>query len=110
MVRLAAHVSSGFKSRLGDLCKSYTSSRQRQLSSVRKRVKGPSQISARNESERDSADTGGRACHKWRSPAQGKPRDVIGVGMIGTETCVTGGDLVCSATRRPREAELLSEG
>jgi hypothetical protein len=73
-------------------------------------VKGPSQTSARNESERDSADTGGRACHEWRSPAQGKPRDVTGVGMMGTETCVTEGDLVCSEKRRLRVSELLSEG
>ena len=72
-------------------------------------MRGPSQISARNESERDSADTGGRACPRWRSPAQDKPRDVVGVGMMGTETCVTEGDLVCSAERRLRDAELLSE-
>ena len=47
---------------------------------------------------------------EWRSPAQDKPRDVIGVGMMGTETCVTGGDLVCSEKRRLRLSELLSEG
>ena len=37
-------------------------------------------------------------------------RYVIGVGMVGTETCVTEGDLVCSEKRRLRGSELLSEG
>lgn len=73
-------------------------------------MKGPSQNLARNESERDSADTGGRACPSWRSPAQSKPRDVAGVGMSGRETWVTGGDLVCSPTCRTHVEERTSEG
>ena len=47
---------------------------------------------------------------EWRSPAQDKPRDVAGVGMMGTETCVTEGDLVRSAGCRLRSAEPFSEG
>lgn len=35
---------------------------------------------------------------------------MVGAGMMGTETCVTEGDLVCFAARRLRSAEPLSEG
>ena len=45
-----------------------------------------------------------------RGEARHRNSDVIGVGMMGIETCVTEGDLVCSAERRLRNAELLSEG
>jgi hypothetical protein len=73
-VRLAAHIASGFKSRQEDLCKGCTSCRQRQADSREGAVEGPSQTSARNESERDSAarvgqpDEEGEARH--RSPSR----------------------------------------
>lgn len=35
---------------------------------------------------------------------------MAGVGMMGTETCVTEGDLARSTERRQRCVELLSEG
>ena len=71
-------------------------------------MKGPSQTLAQNESERDSAERVGELAKRGEA-LHGNP-DVLGVGMMGIETCVTEGDLACSEERRPRTSELLSEG
>ena len=71
-------------------------------------MKGPSQTLAQNESERDSAERVGELAK--RGEALHRDPDVIGVGMMGTETCVTEGDLVGSERRRLRHSERLPEG
>ena len=71
-------------------------------------MKGPSQTLAQNESERDSAEQVGELARPGE--ALHRNLDVSGVGMMGIETCVTEGDLVCSEKRRQRGPELLSEG
>jgi len=70
LVRPAAHTTSGFKSRLEDLCKCSTFSRQGQLPAARRVVKGQSQMPAWSESERDSAGSAGESASVGRSPAQ----------------------------------------
>ena len=92
LVRPAAYVASGFKSRSEDLCKCSTSDRKRRPLIARSREKGPIQTPARNESERESAVREGEPAEDVRSPAQ-ETRHVIGAGMVGRGTYVNRGGL-----------------
>jgi hypothetical protein len=60
---------------VGSTCACLRSRRQRQLSSVRKAVKGPSQNLARNESERDSAARVGEPAEEGEAPHRNPSRD-----------------------------------
>lgn len=63
---------------------------------AREAVKGLSQTVARNESERREA--GGRGQRAEKREARHESPNVHGARMLGTETCVTGGDLSGSRT------------
>ena len=103
-LRLAAHVTSGFKSRREDLCKGLTSRRRRQPSIVRWPVGGRIQTAARNRMVNAIRRRGWASLPKRVKPSTGT-RHVIGAGMLGRATCVTEGDLGGPA----RSRTLLSE-
>ena len=69
-VRLAAHVSSGFKSRLEDLCKGSTSCRRRQSRCREAADEGSYPTTSLQEHKRNSAGRTGEPPQHWRSPAQ----------------------------------------